>query len=294
MRDLEYTVEQQYDGMEIRSYLRQIHGISSTLLIKLKKYEDGIRLNGVHARTIDKISSGDVLQLRLRETPQEFIPLEMDVPVLYESKDVIVYNKPPMMPCHPSKNHMTDTLANVFAWQCKERGESAAFRCINRLDRDTSGAVVVAKNRFAAAALMGKVEKEYTAVLTGVICPSEGFIEKPIYRPDPMRTERCVDERGQYSKTAYKTVCSGENACYVSCRLYTGRTHQIRVHMSSCGHPLMGDDMYGGSRDIIGRQALHCKSVCFVDPGTRETHTVFAPIPADMQRLIDAISAGKY
>lgn len=288
MRKIVYDIPLDSSGCTIYKYLKYTNGLSTKLIVKLKGHEDGIILNGLHARTIDKLNPGDILEINIRdnESGGRTECLYEHVDVLYESTDVIVYNKPSGMPCHPSKNHQGDTLANVYAARLEKNGDNGLFRCICRLDRDTTGAVVVAKNRYAAASLDRKVKKEYLAIVQGVFEEKSGVIEAPIYRPDPMMTLRSVDERGQYAKTIYDVLGQRDGYSIVKCILETGRTHQIRVHMKSIGHTLLGDDMYAGDRKLIDRQALHCMSVSFPDPESGKIIHIEAPIFEDMKRLL--------
>ena len=275
------------DGDAVYGFLKFKKGISRRLIIKLKGYPQGIQINGAHARTVDKLKAGDVLTLCLIDAENDSEETECRVPILYEDEDVIVFNKPPGMPVHQSKNHQKDTLANVFAANCREKGENAVFRVINRLDKDTSGAVVVAKNAYSAAKLTGHVNKSYLAVVSGTITENSGMIDAPIHRPDPHMTLRAVLPEGKPAKTGYEVLSRGEQYTFVRCTLYTGRTHQIRVHMAYKGHPLAGDDMYGGSREMISRQALHCESVSFLRPMDGTCININAPMYKDMEICIN-------
>ena len=282
MRVLHFLIPSDEAGKTVEAVLRR-RGISSRLMTDLKKYPEGLQKNGAHIRTCDTVAAGDTLTLVIRELAATDIPpSSVPVPVLYESEDAVVFNKPPHMPVHRSKNHQLDTLENVFA----ARYPGLVFRAVNRLDRDTSGCVVVAKNPFAAKALTGGVTKCYLAVVEGRLTLVCGTAELPVWRPDPHRTERTVDSRGQYARTDWQVLKAGKRHSFVRCTLFTGRTHQIRVHMAHLGHPLAGDDMYGGSREQIGRQALHCAVVEFCDPADASAVRLCAPMPEDMQKMI--------
>ena len=238
--------------------------------------------------------TGDTLSVTLTDTPQPYLENEIQVQVLYEDDDVMVYNKPPAMPCHQAKNHQQNTLANVFARDCRERGLSLSFRCINRLDRDTSGAVVVAKNAHSATLLGGvgrggiQVQKKYLALLTGILPYEKGMIDAGIDRLDLEHINRIVSNQGQFARTGFEVVGYGRRHTLAQFWLYTGRTHQIRVHMSWLGYPLAGDDLYGWDSSLLCRQALHCAEVTFPHPVRREQVTVQAPMFDDMQQAVKA------
>ena len=180
MRQLTYIIQPQDAGKTIQQYLRGRQGYSYRLLVKLKQYPDGILQNGVHARTIDRLQAGDELAICVRDLAEPVEPSALTVPVLYEDTDVVVFDKPANMPCHQAKNHMQDTLANVFAARYGQ--QAATFRVLNRLDKDTTGAVLVCKNRWAAAQLTGKVEKSYVAIVCGQMEQDSGVVEQPIAR----------------------------------------------------------------------------------------------------------------
>ena len=199
------------------------------------------------------------------------------MPVAYEDASVIVYDKPASMPVHQAKWHQSDTLANVFAADMANRGLSLPFRAVNRLDRDTSGLCVVAKNAHVAYCLANTLEKEYTAAVAGCPQPLCGTIDLPIARADAVDILRRVDPAGQRAVTHYRVTERDERASLVKIRLETGRTHQIRVHFSHIGHPLLGDVRYGGPADRLDRQALHCSRVWFTEPSGRQVTVVSVP-----------------
>lgn len=285
-RRLDFVIPPEYDGRKVIHFLRGPAECSYTLVRSLKMFEDGILLNGVRVRTIDRLHAGDRLSITIHDAPQTFELCETPVEILYEDSDVIAYNKPAAMACHPVRGLRQGTLANVFARDCAARGEVCACRLVGRLDRDTSGAVVIAKNAFAAAALTGHVEKRYIALVTGAPEPECGVIDAPIGQPDRMNPQRLVIADGKPAVTEYKTLMRCEGYSIVRCALRTGRTHQIRVHMAWIGCPLLGDTLYGGGSDRIARQALHCIQVSFAHPVDKRICTVSAPIPKDMQKLM--------
>ncbi|MEM1483273.1 RluA family pseudouridine synthase [Oscillospiraceae bacterium PP1C4] len=287
MRKINYTVPPEYDGRKVLHFLRGGAGCSYTLVRSLKVFEDGILLNGVRTRTIDHVHAGDTVTITLHDHPKDAQQCDTLVEVLYEDEDIIVYNKPPAMACHQAKQHQQGTLANVFAQHCAQQGTALTCRILNRMDRDTSGAVLIAKNAFAAAALTGQVHKLYLAIVSGAPDPADGMIDAPIGQPDRCDPRRAVMEGGQRALTEYRTVASCTNYSAVYCTLPTGRTHQIRVHMSHAGCPLLGDALYGGEQDLIQRQALHCMEVSFSHPVSGEKMTITATVPQDMQKLLE-------
>ncbi len=280
-----FTVKEQYNGCQLKVFLRRECDVSASLLIQLKKTENGLFLNGVHARSIDIIHTGDIVTLTFPEDHSEIPPVDLPISVLYEDDHIIVYNKPPFMTTHPVHGHQGDTLANAAAFYALQKGEHYAFRSVNRLDRDTSGALLAAKNAFSAALLPKSAKKVYIGVCEGIITDS-GTIDAPIRFKEGHTIQRETGEGGISAVTHYTPIKSGSGHTLLRFTLETGRTHQIRVHMSSIGHPLAGDDMYGGSRDFIGRQALHCGEISFIHPVTHEHITVNAGIPQEFLRLV--------
>ena len=288
-RTISFTIDEKFDGVKIYDYLRQEAHLSYRLITTLKHQPLGILLNGTHARIVDKLHTGGVLSVTLSDDENLSSPSAIEVSIVYEDEDTLVYDKPPDMNCHQSRRDQNDTLANVFAAHCQKNKLSAlTFRCLNRLDKDTSGLVLLAKNQHAAARLKSGVEKEYTALVCGVPTPLQGTIEAPISRINEVYTKRQVAEGGQEATTHYTVLASAANNSYslVRIHLLTGRTHQIRVHMAYIGHPLAGDDMYGGSTELIPRQALHCHSMVFESPITKNIVQAKAPLPEDIQKAV--------
>lgn len=278
MREISYTVPAEFDGVQAQVFLKS-RGISRRVLTALKR-SGGLTCGGT-LRTVDAVHAGEVITLRLDggETSVAANP-ELSADVVYEDEDVVVFNKPPFMPVHPSQRHHDDTLANLFA----ARYPGLPFRPINRLDRNTSGLCVCAKNQFAAAALSGSISKVYYAITDGT--PPGNTVNAPIGRLGDSVIERCVTPDGKPAVTHFRKI-AGERRALLRITLETGRTHQIRVHMSHIGFPLCGDDMYGGECTAISRQALHCGEVEFTLPVSGERITVSAPLPEDMAAILD-------
>ena len=233
MRILTFQIKPADHGMKIEHFLRR-EGISSRVIVKLRHMppDQGILLNGQHARTIDLLSAGDTLNITLPQDPPKIKPSEIKVPILYEDEDVIVYNKPFGMPCHQSGGHFFDTLAHVYAAHCLEIGEGGPFRPINRIDRDTTGTVVAAKNQVAAGFLWKQVKKRYIALVEGDLPKDSDIIDLPIMPEEPYAMHRIVDPDGQDAITEYHVLERFGSHTLAEFVLHTGRTHQIRVHMS--------------------------------------------------------------
>jgi len=233
----------------------------------------GITCEGKLIRTVDDVPPGAEVVLDITDE-NEIVPnSELKVPVVFENDSVIVFDKPQGMPVHPSMNHYEDTLGNYFSALYPE----LTFRPVNRLDRNTSGLCVVAKNQHSAARLQRAVKKVYYAVVCGRPAEKSGTIDAPIKRQTESLITRCVAPDGQRAVTHYTVVSSGEKYSFVRINLETGRTHQIRVHFSYTGYPLAGDDLYGGNcEDAIG-QTLHCGEVSFPDENGKMIHLSAEP-----------------
>lgn len=268
------------DGITVRSFLRGTCRISARLHRKLKQVENGITVDGRLVKARDVLKGGDMVVLHI---PDEDCveAVSMPVDIVYEDDYVIVLNKPANMPVHPTHGHGSDTLANAVAAYLP----NVAFRPVNRLDRDTTGLVLAAKDSFSAVRLQESAEKIYYAVCTGRL-EGQGTIDKPIRVKEGHGIQREVGDGGERSITHWKALASNDEMTLVECRLETGRTHQIRVHFSSyMKMPLLGDDMYGGSRKRISRQALHCGFMAFIHPMTKKRIELTCPPPEDMMRL---------
>lgn len=288
-RTITYTIGGAFSGKSAEQYLRTEKGFSSGLLRRLKLVPDGLLRNGEHLRTVDILNSGDCLTVNIPDDEAAVPPAHLPICIAYEDEDVIVLNKPPLMPVHPTHNHQGDTLANALAGVLSRRGQSAAFRAINRLDRDTSGLVVAGLNAYAACRLTGNVDKTYYAIVHGELHGS-GTVDLPIYRPNPLLIHRAVGEGGERAVTHWHAVAGTSKLTLLRVKLGTGRTHQIRVHFSHLGYPLAGDTMYGTEDGLLPRQALHCKTVSFVSPVSGKAVTVDSDFPEDMQSLIDGLT----
>lgn len=252
------------------------------MLTKLKRQASGITCNGKTVRSIDTVCKGDVIILKIEDSSfLEPNPL-LNIPIAFENDNLVIFNKSGGIPVHPSIKHQGDTLGNFFSALYPEM----TFRPVNRLDKDTSGLVVVAKNAYSANLLQSSCEKTYFAVVHGVT-DEYGTINAPIAREQESIIVRCVREDGQQAVTHYRRIAHNEKYSLLEIHLETGRTHQIRVHFSHIGHPLAGDDLYGGTREDISRQALHCGVITFAEPLTNEIITVKSGLPDDIKNLMN-------
>lgn len=286
---LEFIVPDEYDGKKAIAFLRKHCHLSARMITQLKRKKDGILMNGKILRTVDFTKAGSRVEINLPDEESEIVPVEGNLDIVFEDEHILIVNKPPSMPVHPVKQHQTNTLANIVTYYMNSRGDNYIFRAINRLDKDTSGLVLIAKNKFCANALKNKVSKNYFALCHGKL-DCGGTISAPIGLKDDSKIVRHVLESGAPAITHYEVICSDDNISFLKLWLGTGKTHQIRCHMSSIGHPLLGDDLYGGSIELISRQTLHCGEMTFVHPVNGNEISVSCNLPEDMQNILDTIT----
>lgn len=290
IRNLEYNIIKK-EGT-ILQFLKS-KGYSSNLIVHLKKTPESILKNGVWSYVSEPLSAGDLLQIHIeeKEGSENIVPNKMELSILYEDEDILVIDKPSNMPIHPSINHYEHTLANGVLWYYSTQNIPYTFRCITRLDRDTTGVTLLAKHMLSASVLskamqQKQIQKEYLALCDGIISES-GTINAPIYRAADSVIERCVDfEKGDSAITHFSREQTNGRISLVRVRPETGRTHQIRVHMQYIGHPLLGDFLYHPEDHSMNRQALHCASLIFAHPITGERLTFHAKLPEDMKQLL--------
>lgn len=288
-RILTYRITEKDCGTEIIQFLRE-KGFSRHLLSGMKADKGAILLNGERGFGHTPLAEGDVLQVRVLETEcsEKILPVEMKLDILYEDEDLLVINKPADMPIHPSVGNYENTLANGVAYYYLKQGKPFVYRCINRLDRDTTGGLILAKNALSAAILSTRmrnrrIRRTYLAVLEGIL-PEKGTISAPIARVEGSAIEREVNfETGEPAVTHYERLAARNGYSLAELHLETGRTHQIRVHMKYLGFPLPGDYLYHPVYDRIGRQALHSYQLEFVHPVTGEPLLFTAPVPEDFR-----------
>ena len=292
MAELCYTVPPAFDGDTMQNFLRRDCGLSWRMGVKLKRVERGITLDGVPVRTIDRIKAGQTVRLRMPEDTVRIDAVDMPLAVVWEDDNLLVVNKPPYLAVHPSAGLPDPTLANAVVGYYRRRGEEHSFRPVNRLDRNTSGLLLVGKNAHATYALAGKVHKEYLALVLGNL-QGAGCIDQPIRVKDGCCITREVGEGGKPSITHYEALASNGSVTLVRLWLETGRTHQIRVHMAWLGYPLAGDTMYGTDETVLPRHGLHCYRMAFTHPLTGEALSLSAPLPEDMAALVATIPEGE-
>lgn len=290
-RIFHYTASSHDEGLKIYEFLKK-QGYSKAVLTHIRKTEYGILLNGHTVFSSVRLKKDDLLTISLiDEKPSEqIIPNPVPIHIVYEDEDLMVLDKEANQPIHPSINNYDNTLANGLAWYFSQKNEPFVYRCINRLDRDTTGLLIVAKNMLSAAILseMGKrreIHREYLAIVQGEIA-ADGTVDAPIARMADSIIARCVDfTNGETAVTHFKRLCFQNNLSLVSLKLETGRTHQIRVHMKYIGHPLIGDFLYNPDFSLIKRQALHSHKLSFFHPITKEWLSFTSPLPKDMEIL---------
>lgn len=290
-RTLEYKITEDSPSMKIGDFLKK-EGFSRQCIIALKKQENGILLNGIWSYVNTTLSVGDTLTLTLTEedSSAKIPPIDLPLHILYEDEDILVLNKPADMPIHPSLNNYENTLANAVAYYYDQKNIPFVFRCINRLDRDTTGVTMLAKNPFSAGILSEmvrnrEIHREYLAIAHGIFDEKEGTIDAPIGRKDGSTIEREINfKTGEKAVTHYTVLKENTdfNCSQIKLCLETGRTHQIRVHMKHLGHPLLGDFLYNPDMTYIKRQALHSYSLSFNHPITKKPMHFTAPVPSDM------------
>ena len=312
-----YVWTKEDEGLYVKEVLQRRFAVSSRLMRKIK-VSGQIALDGRAARLRDKGRTGQTLTVAFPEESSYFEPEDIPLDVVYEDSDLLVVNKQPFLVVHPTKNYQSGTLANELAYRLRENGERWKIRFINRLDRDTSGLVLVAKNGHAQDAVSSQMEKgttvkKYLALVHGLFEGPEGRIDLPIDKDPDHKARRMVREDGYPSTTLYKVLQSWdvpdlgpdfkpwngekriEGYSLVELTLLTGRTHQIRVHMTHLGHPIAGDELYGqlygyeAGTDVLDRQALHACSLKLAQPMTGEPIELKTAMPADMAECIERI-----
>ena len=282
------------ENLTLKEVLLDKLNFSVRSLSKMKRYKT-VKVNNTYIRPADKINKGDLIEVRIEEDMADFKPQDLKLSILYDDFDIIMVNKPAFMVVHPTKSHYENTIANGVTHYIMEKDEKVKVRFVNRLDMNTSGLVIVAKNPYAQFVLSSdmkddKVEKMYIAVVKGIVESDFGTINEPIYRPTDDSVKRIVHEDGQPSVTHFEVVKRLNDATVLKLRLETGRTHQIRVHLNHIGHGIIGDELYGYvDENLIKRQALHAYSLKFKQPRTREDLEFNAPLPKDMEELIEKL-----
>lgn len=283
-RIINYHISSDEEGMSINEYLRG-RFYPSKLITRLKHTDNSVCLNGVPVFLNTKLSADDALTITFidEEESENVVPVKLPFGIVYEDEDIMVVDKPADMPVHPAINNFENTLGNALAYYFRSKGESFVCHCINRLDRNTSGLLIVAKHRLSAAILSDfmkkrEIHREYLALAAGIFDDKSGTIDLPIGRVNDSIIERFVDfNNGASAVTHYSVVSEYDTDSFfcepcslLKVHLDTGRTHQIRVHMSYIGHPLLGDTLYNKKPGNLHRQALHSHILEFTHPITLE------------------------
>ncbi len=289
---LKYTINNNDNYVNLHELLKNHFQISDRLLVKLK-HEQKLFINGEKVTVRALLSKGDYVEINLDflEENSNIVPTKMNLEILFEDDSMLIINKPAKVPVHPSMDHFEDSLSNGVRFYFDEIGLKRKIRPVNRLDKDTSGIVIFAKNEYVQECLVRQMKanqfvKEYIAVCSGVFQKQNGTIDAPIARKENSIIERCVAEAGDKAITHYEVLKSTNDYSVVKCILETGRTHQIRVHLAYIGHPLLGDTLYGASSPLIHRQALHAYKVKFLHPISQTLLELTAQVPKDIDNII--------
>lgn len=298
-RIIHYRIPNSYEGHKISEFLRN-QGISTKSIIRLKSDVKNVLLNDEPGFINRILKKDDRLTLCIKEleSSKKIPPVDLPLSIIYEDEDILIVNKPANMPIHPSMNNYENTLGNAVAYYYMKKGEPFLYRCINRLDRDTTGLTILAKHYLSCGILYDEMEsreikRTYYAIVenrTVFDAPyahrllQTGTIDLPLGRKPDSAIERMVDiKNGEKAITHYRVLATNDGLSLLELQLDTGRTHQIRVHMQAIGHPLIGDFLYNPKDTHMKRQALHAGKLSFRHPITKETLSFTAPVPQDMQ-----------
>lgn len=294
--DMQFVVNAKESGKMLKQILQNRFHFSRRMFRRLRE-EQRVNVNQNVIYFTSRLREGDIVEVRLAETVEDgFIsPQKIDFSIVFEDEDILVVNKPAGIVVHPTMGYKAGTLANGIAYHARSRGESYLFRPVTRLDKETSGIMVIAKHAHAHAMLSKQMKqkryrRKYIAVCHGYVFPEKGIIDLPIGTSPTSIIERVIDhENGKEAITHYETITLLQEATVVTLSLETGRTHQIRLHLSSIGHPIIGDTLYGSKDDnsLIARQALHAKEIEIFHPRQYEWMKWSIPLAADMQKLIE-------
>ena len=299
MQTLHLIADNNDEGIRLDAFLAQKSGETRSRIQNLIK--DGcVRRNGkAPGKAGEKLTAGDEIELTLPDPePLEAVPVEMDIPIVYEDADIVVVNKPRALVVHPAAGHQQDTLVNALLFACDDlSGIGGKMRpgIVHRLDKDTSGLLLVAKNDATHAALSDAlkartIHKTYRAVARGAFKEPTGVVEAPIGRSPKDRKKMAIVPDGRYARTEYRVLEPLRGATLVDVNLITGRTHQIRVHFASIGHPLLGDPLYGGkNQPPVGRLMLHARRIEFTHPTTGQPMVFEAPEPPEFLQEVEKL-----
>ena len=307
MRQLSYIIEPEAEGLSVNAYARNIAGLSRAFLRSVKFRENGILINGQRVTTRGVLHTGDCLVFNMpNDRTQKIVPAEGPVSIAFENEDIVLVNKPSGLVIHPCHGHYSDTLLSYLAWHYRLLPEQPLLCPIGRLDKDTSGLILVAKNKYAAQQLEGQrashtLSRVYLALTEGHWSnqSKSGLIDRPIEKVPDCFNRYQVSDAGRPSRTEYEVLSEfsqeGTPFSLVRLKLQTGRTHQIRVHMASLSHPLLGDSIYGHAGFLgFNRAALHSFEITCQLPGCQEATVFSSGMPIDFQKLIAHSSSIPY
>ena len=286
--ELKYIVKDLSNYTNIRQVLKNEFNMSNRLITKLKQNKL-IYLNYEETYLDKPLSINDTVKciIDFNESSENIIPTKMDLKIIYEDDYILAVDKPFNMAVHPSILHYENSLSNGAKYYFESIGLNRKIRPVNRLDRDTTGIVLFAKNEYIQECLIKQMAyktfyKEYIAILDGIVKNKKGIIDAPISRKNGSIIERCIDKNGAKAISHYEVIDTKNNLSLVKFVLETGRTHQIRLHSKHIGHPIIGDTLYGNESELISRQALHCHKISFIHPITKKKIEINSPIPKDM------------
>lgn len=290
-----YKISAEESGKTVKEILRYGVGLSLAFTKKLKFLENGILLNGERVTVRCVVKEGDILSLATEDDGIETLLSPTNIPFdcIYEDDSVILPSKPAFMPTHPSRNHRGDTLADALAYKYQQSDSAFVFRSISRLDKNTSGILLIAKDRISASKLSasmknGEIKKQYLAILEGELS-GEGTVDTYIRRAQEsiiFREVCSADGGGDRAITKYRVICSKNGYSLVIASPITGRTHQLRVHFAHLGTPILSDDLYGRPSELLDRHALHAVSLSFTHPQTQKNMSFFAPPSEDIKSTV--------
>ncbi|MBD1383076.1 RluA family pseudouridine synthase [Metabacillus arenae] len=290
---LEWVIVNEQAGMMVREFLK-LKRISKRALTDIKYFGGDIKINGKSITVRYNLKKGDLLSVYFpTERPSaSILPEELPLKIVYEDDHCLVINKDPFIPTIPSREHPSGTIANGLLAYFQKQNLASTIHVVTRLDKDTSGLLLVAKHRFAHSLFSTEqkqrnINRTYLAITEGIFPKISGTIDAPIGRKDTSIIEREVRREGQKAVTHYQVMRQFGDKSLLCLKLETGRTHQIRVHCAHLGHPLCGDTLYGGKRDEINRQALHSSELTFWHPILEKQLSFKAELPADMEALVN-------
>lgn len=293
--ELTYIIKAQDTYKNVKDVLIKHFKISHRLLTKLKR-QNCIYKNDIKCFVNDNVLINDKISVSFNYSEENnIVPINIPIDIIYEDESLLIVNKPYNMPVHPSHSHYTDSLSNGISYYFNSIKLYKKIRPVNRIDKDTSGIVVFAKNEYIQECLISQMkehifQKEYIAICDGIL-EGSGIIDAPIARKAESIIEREININGEKAVTHYNILATSikHNFSVIQCKLETGKTHQIRLHMKHIGYPLLGDSLYGVPSSFINRQALHSYKIEFIHPISLENITCIAPLPNDIENCVNFI-----